>query len=126
MAGGETSSSPPHQSALSGEQWAICISAAAVFLLVLVVNFALQNARRWRALSDIKLDVVPPGFRTLQDLPRVRSFASSESSAWLRQRAESFSPPFASSAPCPGLSFLARHTSRCVTLLWPSRSASGR
>lgn len=57
---------------LSGGQWIICTAAGAIFVAVVIVNFVLRNARRWRALSDIRLDVVPPGFRTLQDLPRVR------------------------------------------------------
>jgi hypothetical protein len=71
MAGDGASPTPVDLSSLSGEQWVICIAAATIFVAVVIINFALQNARRWRALSDIRLDVVPPGFRTLQDLPRV-------------------------------------------------------
>lgn len=67
---GEASSSVDLGS-VSGGQWIICIAAGAVFVAVVIVNFVLRNARRWRALADIRLNVVPPGFRTLQDLPRV-------------------------------------------------------
>lgn len=64
-------STPVDLGSLSGGQWIICIAAAAIFVAVVILNFVLRNARRWRALSDIRLHVVPPGFRTLQDLPRV-------------------------------------------------------
>lgn len=62
-------STPVDLGSLSGEQWIICIAAGAVFVAIVIGNFVLRNARRWRALSDIRLNIVPPGFRTLQDLP---------------------------------------------------------
>jgi hypothetical protein len=61
----------PSLSNLSAPQWGIVITAAAVLVLVLFINVARRNARRWRALSDIRLDIVADDFLALGDLSRV-------------------------------------------------------
>lgn len=47
------------------------MSAGAILAVVLIVNIVKKNARRWRALADIKSDIVSEDFLTLHDLPRV-------------------------------------------------------
>jgi hypothetical protein len=61
---------------LTAQHWGILIAATVAVVLVLLLNVAHRNALRWRALSDIRLDVVADDFFALGDLSKVRQALS--------------------------------------------------